>query len=808
MSNPSADRGDRPRPRKAVSGRPARSNSAAGDISRLVETVLAATAPVVLIDALPGTGKSTLLRALSERTGVPVSRSRCDYTARDRGGGDPPLQLIDLSPDAELEIDPIGPRLIVAAAARQIVDIPRLRLYGQMTEFDNRDLFLDAQADPAYDDSAGWPALATHFVADPQGHAAAIAFLRETVLPRLSGPRLRVLQALDQSRRGLPDRGLGSEDRAALRWLRPLTSLGGEDRWRLRTEGFARILREALLGRPLSAEVGLLLEHAGDTTAAVVGTLAAGHRRRAVEIVGRAGGVMMGHLQGPEEARAVLSAFGDDPHPTIVALRIMTAMKAGHSGHAANLLDAAIRALSRRHEHAAAGMSQHERAMTLARGHGLPPDLRLIRLLMGIYSDRPLDAAFQSEFASLLAEVAPENHLLRGAVYNVALDQQIRSGRQGEAQATARRALDHYRAARAPYLAFYIHVHLALMHLVAGATELAATELDHAAGELAATPFEAPQDARFLRLLHAQVDYEQGRPEPMAEFAESALDDFAYGELWPSIAAQALAFGAEALQLLRGSEAALQYLEGWRVQMWRTRRFRLLIEQREVLILQSARRWREARLKLESMATRIGRNWIESAGENLADLRDPEDISQALIWLRQITLERPRARALGERLAQAAGNPNLSWRQRRCLEIWQAWAARRSGRVAPARRLLANTLGTCEARGCRAPVIEERQLVIPLLDDPRMLGGPIADAPVPRALRRGVTAEGGGPLSRQEWRALLLLAEGCGNKVIAREMAISLPTVKFHLKNLYAKLGVHDRRAAVTVARQRRILES
>ena len=348
LPNPSADRRDRPRPRGAALARPAASQNAAGDMTQLVEAVLAATAPVVLIDALPGTGKSTLLRAIAERTGTPVSQRNARSDPPDAGTGDAPTRLIDFPSDAMLEIDPDGPRLIVAAAAHQIVDHSRWRLYGWLSEFDNRAMFLDAQADPSFTDSAGWPALAAHFAENPDGHVTAVAFLRETVLPRLLGPRLRVLQALDQSRSGLPNTGLRPEDRAALRWLRPLTVCDREGRWKLRSEGFAGLLRQAFRDRPLSAEVGLLLEHAGDTAAAVVGTLAAGHRRRAVEIVGRAGGVMLGHIHGPEEARAVLNAFGEDPHPTIVALRIMTAMKAGHSGHAVNLLDAAIRALFRR----------------------------------------------------------------------------------------------------------------------------------------------------------------------------------------------------------------------------------------------------------------------------------------------------------------------------------------------------------------------------------------------------------------------------------------------------------------------------
>jgi ATP/maltotriose-dependent transcriptional regulator MalT len=38
-------------------------------------------------------------------------------------------------------------------------------------------------------------------------------------------------------------------------------------------------------------------------------------------------------------------------------------------------------------------------------------------------------------------------------------------------------------------------------------------------------------------------------------------------------------------------------------------------------------------------------------------------------------------------------------------------------------------------------------------------------------------------------------------------MGVSLPTAKFHLRNLYRKLGAEDRRTAVHVARDRALVE-
>ena len=50
-----------------------------------------------------------------------------------------------------------------------------------------------------------------------------------------------------------------------------------------------------------------------------------------------------------------------------------------------------------------------------------------------------------------------------------------------------------------------------------------------------------------------------------------------------------------------------------------------------------------------------------------------------------------------------------------------------------------------------------------------------------------------GMLTTREKVVLGLLERGFCNKEIASSMGISVSTVKFHLKNVYAKIGVHDR---------------
>jgi DNA-binding NarL/FixJ family response regulator len=55
-------------------------------------------------------------------------------------------------------------------------------------------------------------------------------------------------------------------------------------------------------------------------------------------------------------------------------------------------------------------------------------------------------------------------------------------------------------------------------------------------------------------------------------------------------------------------------------------------------------------------------------------------------------------------------------------------------------------------------------------------------------------------LTEREAELLRLLAEGLSNKSIAQKLSLSENTVKYHLKNILQKLGVHNRTEAATQA--------
>jgi LuxR family maltose regulon positive regulatory protein len=53
------------------------------------------------------------------------------------------------------------------------------------------------------------------------------------------------------------------------------------------------------------------------------------------------------------------------------------------------------------------------------------------------------------------------------------------------------------------------------------------------------------------------------------------------------------------------------------------------------------------------------------------------------------------------------------------------------------------------------------------------------------------------PLSERELQVLRLLATDLDGPDVARRLVVSLNTLRTHTRNIYAKLGVNSRRAAV-----------
>jgi LuxR family maltose regulon positive regulatory protein len=198
-----------------------------------------------------------------------------------------------------------------------------------------------------------------------------------------------------------------------------------------------------------------------------------------------------------------------------------------------------------------------------------------------------------------------------------------------------------------------------------------------------------------------------------------------------------------------------------------------------------------------------------SAEDDLSYVREFEHITLA----RMLLVQRSGAESLGllRRLFEAA---ETGGRMGSMIEILvlQALAHQMRGDLAAALVALERALTLAEPEGYVRIFVDAGPPMVGLLEAAAKRG--IATGYV-RQLRAAfgkqvVTAPANAaliePLSDRELDVLRLLGTDLDGPEIARELTVSLNTVRTHTKNLYSKLGVNNRRAAVKRAEELQLL--
>jgi LuxR family maltose regulon positive regulatory protein len=201
-----------------------------------------------------------------------------------------------------------------------------------------------------------------------------------------------------------------------------------------------------------------------------------------------------------------------------------------------------------------------------------------------------------------------------------------------------------------------------------------------------------------------------------------------------------------------------------------------------------------------------------SPDDDLTYLREYEHVTLARLLLARHTTELAgpfleEAGHLLDRLLAAADEGDRAGSVVELL-VLQALAHQMQGDIPRALVPLERALTLAEPEGYVRVFVDEGQPMAVLLEAAAVQG--IASSYV----RRLLTAFGSTdhtttarqrlvePLSGRERDVLRLLATDLGGPDIARELVVSLNTVRTHTKNIFAKLGVNNRRAAVSRAEE------
>jgi len=528
----------------------------------------------------------------------------------------------------------------------------------------------------------------------------------------------------------------------------------------------------------------------GDLDAAATHAKAAQDFERAIAFIYAAGGVRIGLRSGAGYLRALMDRLPISliySRPRMKLCWAFVLAKEGRQAEADRLFD-----------EVAAVADPDDR--------DLDDDIAITRALFRIYGDRAFTSADTARLHRVIEATPLVELLVRGVLLNALCVVQMQAGDFTAARRSAEDAMAYYRDNGSLYLQYCMHVYFAILDFEQGC-------LDDAFGEAQAASAMAhrslPEDGRLKAIADAlcsAVAWDQGAVETAADLNASALRSIDSWEGWSDVYLPAYWVGLELAQQHGGAQAVQDVLE----------RAQRLVERRGILRLQRLLACRRL-----DLAVRTG---DERAAGELCDtvraLLDDSNVEVLLHWRGRQMAALALARyeivygdlAVARQLIQtvlSATNLAGSIRFNLKAQILLVMARARAGDVREAMHTLQVAVAMGRRRMSMGAFLEEgERLGVAVRTIVReagisQLSKEESDYIAEILSRIGADRpSGSGLLSAREREVLFELVGGSPNKVIARRLGLSEPTVKFHLKHIYSKLGVNKRGLAVLVARK------
>lgn len=531
----------------------------------------------------------------------------------------------------------------------------------------------------------------------------------------------------------------------------------------------------------------------GRLHSAVRHAVAAGDIAYAAQIVLAAGGVQIGIREGSLRLAGLLDQLPASEifrSPRLSLARAYLNLKSGRHAEAARLIDEVRRS---------AILSDAE----------LNSDLVMIEAHLRLYQDQHLSDA-QVEALEFLAVRTPVSELLtRGVLYNFLCLFHLQAGRLDRARQCGETAMALYKDIQTIHLQFFMHLNLSVIDLDTGNYAAARAQRGIALQLQREHYGHDPGLGAIADIFHAEISYCVGDTRRIGSSLYRALEFADTLEGWSEV-------------YLAGYETALAVTlknAGYKAAV-------NIVSQAEAMILRRD-------LPRFSRQIKILELELSVQGRNERNAR--------------------RLAAVIRKLLSSRESPNpLRWRGRILARLALARFELEYGSSENCRELLRLLDAECEAGGLRRYLARTRVLVLiqavrnerkqasaealskalRTLDDAAIIGPFLRECDEFSEAARwtirecGLSAFSGQTLSRlasilwslspehergdllaeilttREYQVLLCLLDGSANKVIARKLDTSEATVKFHLKNIYHKLGVNSRKLAAELARQ------
>lgn len=460
-----------------------------------------------------------------------------------------------------------------------------------------------------------------------------------------------------------------------------------------------------------------------------------------------------------------------------------------------------------------------------ARMDALPEDLDHIDTLIATYEDRLTEPAILSRMERSLETLAPHDLWRIGWTSNHLCIAYTILGRFDEAEAEALRSLACYREEAMRYAQVFILTHLALIAVAKGQPITALGFTDEAQA-LIAQGFQGDASLRaVLAVPVAEAHWARGEAETAAALLDEALPLLQKGEAWVDLMARAYHVRIRIALMHNESRAALRILDGAE-QVARERRLdrlRRLVELMRLEVMAASGLTEAAEEIARRIAPLVAADLAEVAPGWAPDCAQPAhwrerhlglQLMAQMLWSRGdpegalalLARLEANARAIGamhDLAAARAQRFGFLWQLRRFDEARETFQlavalatpqrlacvfASPSANMAIAVRGLLRRFGAAAFSHATIEFID--RVMGAGLQPPSEADGSVAGGPVTLLL------------TEYEREILQLLDLGLSNKQIARRIDRSEATVKYHLRQVYDKLGVRSRTMALATARQ------
>ncbi len=440
-------------------------------------------------------------------------------------------------------------------------------------------------------------------------------------------------------------------------------------------------------------------------------------------------------------------------------------------------------------------------------------EIRVVGDVLADYENEPVTLEDLLSREALLRTLPSDDHLVFANVSETLGAKYFEGGWLERALEPTLAAREHYQAMGSLYSdVFTRFLEARIRHAqgrVKDATAILAstrTEIEHGFGDRSDL---AANSAAF----EAELLYEQDQPAAAMALLEWAVSHMEQSDGWTDVYASAYFTAARALAADGSVEPAQEMIARARrlASRRRLRQLDLLAGLCELdLLIQHGDDDAAAHVAADA----IGLDALANAVEADNNVHRPVVTAASLCRIKLALLDGENESALTEltdlrhwAAQHGAGRLLID------VNILLAFAHRATGDAAQARKCFDDAVGTAMFQGIARPFIDARRFAEPLLNETLSGTGQLDRfrgqflKGVARTLAsRPATGPAPGLLSDAEAAVLEHLGFGYSNKEIARLIGMSPDTVKYRLKSVFKKIGVHKRREAVRVLRERGLI--